>query len=310
VLLQRERQDRKYYPVASLHFCELPSPAPAPGDKAMGAQIRAAADRKIRLFAVMNTEQPLGSPTAAKGGKLKGVGPAGEGGAAGLLSRELDTAGIVVFDTSLSGSVHNGFISPGLRRIPHVVDEVCGSASSACAAFMDEARELVVARAEGVFSYSVEDRGGAAGIEGHKQCIGAIGRYVLVSSVDPDKHQRSSITIYDMRNKFIGFYYQLPPGDRVLHCLQDGNMAYIITSSWALLRFTEKDATSKLEVLLRKSLYPLAIALAAEEQQDASEIMKLYKLYGDHLFKKGEHDAAMTQYCATIGYVQPSYVIK
>ena len=144
-----------------------------------------------------------------------------------MLSRELDSAGIIVFDTSLQGAT--GLVSPALRRIPHVVDEACGSGGPSCAAFMAETAELVVARADGVFSYSTEDRGGAAGIEGQKQCIGAVGRYVLVASVDVDRHghghagapARSSITVYDLRSKFISFYYQLPLGDRVLHCLQD-----------------------------------------------------------------------------------------
>jgi hypothetical protein len=61
---------------------------------------------------------------------------------------------------------------------------------------------------------------------------------------------------------------------------------------------------------MRKSLYPLAISLAAEEQSDLSEIMKIYKTYGDHLYKKNEFDSAITQYCYTIGYVQPSYVVR
>lgn len=63
-------------------------------------------------------------------------------------------------------------------------------------------------------------------------------------------------------------------------------------------------------MLLKKFLFPLAISLATEEQSDVSEIMKLYKMYGDHLYKKAEYDAALTQYICTIGYVQPSYVIR
>lgn len=87
-------------------------------------------------------------------------------------------------------------------------------------------------------------------------------------------------------------------------------MAYIITSSWSLIRFTEKDITSKLDVLLRKSLYPLAITLATEESCDIGDIMKIYQLYGDFLFRKGDYDGAIAQYSATVGFVQPSYVIK
>ena len=87
-------------------------------------------------------------------------------------------------------------------------------------------------------------------------------------------------------------------------------MAYIVTSSWSLIRFTEKDTNAKLDVLLRKSLYPLAISLAGEESYDMADIMKLYKQYGDYLYRKGEYESSMVQYCATVGFVQSSYVIK
>jgi hypothetical protein len=41
---------------------------------------------------------------------------------------------------------------------------------------MMETRELVVGRLEGVFCYSIDDRGGAAGLEGPKACIRVVGR--------------------------------------------------------------------------------------------------------------------------------------
>jgi vacuolar protein sorting-associated protein 11 len=134
-------------------------------------------------------------------------------------------------------------------------------------------------------------------------------RYILVGSMD-EKTKRAMITIYDLRNKFIVMSHLLPLGDHVRMVLQDGGVAYIITSSWSIIRFREKDTASKLDVLLRKSLYPLAITLAAEEQTDVSEVMRLYKLFADHLYKKSDFEAAVQQYCHTIGFVQPSYVIR
>ena len=78
-----------------------------------------------------------------------------------------------------------------------------------------------MSRLEGVFSYSVEDRGSAAGFEGDKQCISVIGRYVLVASLD-EKTRRNNITIYDLRNKFISFSGQIASGERVLLVMNDG----------------------------------------------------------------------------------------
>jgi hypothetical protein len=33
-------------------------------------------------------------------------------------------------------------------------------------------------------------------------------------------------------------------------------------------------------------------------------------MFGDHLYKKGDYDAAITQYIETIHFVEPSYVIR
>jgi len=219
---------------------------------------------------------------------------------------------------------------------------------------MAETRELVVGRDEGVFSYSSEDRGGAAGFEGSKQCVATVGRHILVCAADekvgretsirfpplsplthslnhshthsfpPNSHhlhpsikqtinqqtKRSAVTIYDLRNKFISCSSPLPAGDRVARVLTDGGLSYVLTSSQTLLRFREKDVTNKIEVLTKKGLFPLAIALAAEEQCEAGEVMGLYKTYADQLYERGEFDASVTQYCHAAGYLQPSYVVR
>ena len=134
-----------------------------------------------------------------------------------------------------------------------------------CSSLMKKTAELVVGRDEGVFTFSVEDRGGAAGFEGHKQCVTAVGRYILVACVD-DKTKRSMVTIYDLRNKFICMNQFLPPGDTVGTVMNDGGVAYVVTDSGLMIRFKEKDTSSKLDVLLKKSLYPLAISVPAHCQ--------------------------------------------
>ena len=228
---------------------------------------------------------------------------------------ELAEAGVLVFDTSVSVTeTSNGFISVAplaSRQAPNVLDEHRGG-SVHCSSLMRDTYELLVARAEGVFSYSLDDRGGAAGFEGDKQAICTVGRYVLVASAElkAGATSKTGVTIYDLRNKFISMSSQLPPGERVAMVLNDGGTAYVITTASTLIRFREKSTAAKLEVLLRKNLYPLAISLAAEEQCDVSEIMKLCRTYGDHLYKKGDFDGSIAQYTNTIGYLQPSYVVR
>lgn len=118
------------------------------------------------------------------------------------------------------------------------------------------------------------------------------------------------MTIYDLRNKFIAASLLLPSGESLRFCSTDDRAVFVITSSGAILQFLEKDTNGKLEVLLKKSLYTLAITLAAEEQCDAAEIVKLYQKYAEHLYDNEDYDAAVEQYCNTIGFIQPSHVIR
>ena len=98
------------------------------------------------------------------------------------------------------------------------------------------------------------------------------------------KPKRPTVNIYDLKNKIIcGTLkkYNLPLNEKVLFVLNDGGLVYLITASGSIIRFREKDTHRKLDVLLNQTsppLYSLAIMLAAEEQLEPSEIMKLYKV--------------------------------
>jgi len=154
------------------------------------------------------------------------------------------------------------------------------------------------------------------------------------------KPKRPVVNIYDLKNKIIcgtSKKYHLALNDRVLFCLNDGGVVYLITTGGSMLRFREKvrnsqffvrgnlfsfhslvimsrrircsmlqqcaslyivnltfclclvlsflfcqqDTHRKLDVLLNQTsppLYSLAIMLAAEEQLEPAEIMKLYKV--------------------------------
>jgi hypothetical protein len=132
-----------------------------------------------------------------------------------------------------------------------------------------------------------------------------VGRYTLVVSVEERtavpvvaagissadgevptylKPKRPMVNIYDLKNKILcGTLkkYHLPMSDRVLFAMSDGGVVYLLTTSGQIVRFREKDTHRKLDVLLTQSsppLYSLAIVLAAEEQLEPAEIMKLYKV--------------------------------
>lgn len=239
------------------------------------------ADRAVRLFVVFDKD-------------------AGQAPSEPVLPASVATAGILVFDTS---------VRTENRKPPVVLDE--RGAAPHCSALMKETGELWVGRYDGVFAYSSEDRGGAAGFEGPKQCVATIGRYILVAAPGVGKAgDRTVVTVYDFRNKITPYSKPLPAGDTVQFVLVDGDVAYIVTSRWSMLRLKEKDTASKVAVLLTKSNYPQAISLAMEEQWDVTERVNLFKQYGDYLLKTADYEHAIRQYSATIGYVPSSYVIR
>ena len=108
----------------------------------------------------------------------------------------LAEGGVFVFDTSVTVSVHSGGITvssdPASREPVTVLDD--RGAGLYCSSLMNSTSELLVGRAEGVFSYSIDDRGAAAGFEGDKQCVATIGSYVLVAASDL-KSKRTSLTV-------------------------------------------------------------------------------------------------------------------
>lgn len=116
--------------------------------------------------------------------------------------------------------------------------------------------------------------------------MSSAGRYLLCANLDEKStNRKTAINIYDLKNKIIcstAKKYFLPASERVMMCLSDNDTTYVVTGpSKSLIRFREKDTKRKLDVLLNNNdppLYSLAILIAAEEQIEPSEIMKLYKV--------------------------------
>ena len=74
--------------------------------------------------------------------------------------------------------------------------------------------------------------------------------------------------------------------------------------------FEEKSTPTKLNLLYSKNLYNLALSVARTQQLDASSVADIHRQYADYLYTKGDYDGSMQQFVKTIGYLQPSYVIR
>lgn len=67
---------------------------------------------------------------------------------------------------------------------------------------------------------------------------------------------------------------------------------------------------SKLNLLVKKNLYDIAARIAKTNQYNSEGQAAIFQQYGDHLYNKRDFAGAVEQYAKTIGYLEPSYVIR
>lgn len=198
-----------------------------------------------------------------------------------------------------------------------VIDEN-GGAGPGCSV-VNEAGSLVCARNEGVFFYEPQEQGKCFGLQGLKKGMGWFNNYLYIIGDDAPTSKKSVLTIYDLTNKFIAFTTKL---DTVINVVPEWSSLFILVSVPAskktdkedkieMWQLSEKDLPAKMEMLFKKNLYSIAISLAQEHHRDdPAYVMDIFQRFGDHLYDKGDYDAAMQQYLETISYVEPSYVIR
>lgn len=85
---------------------------------------------------------------------------------------------------------------------------------------------------------------------------------------------------------------------------------YIITTNKTAYVLDERDLQSKLNLLFKKNLYDIAVRIAKTSEYDSEALADIFKQYGDHLYNKGDFAGAVEQYIKTIGFLEPSYVIR
>ena len=81
-------------------------------------------------------------------------------------------------------------------------------------------------------------------------------------------------------------------------------------SGLSLLRLNERPTTAKLDLLFKMNYYQHAILLAKTASYSEGEMNKMYLMYGDHKYKKCDWEGSIQQYCHTIGFTEPSYIIR
>ncbi len=118
----------------------------------------------------------------------------------------------------------------------------------------------------------------------------------------------STVSIYDIENRYVGYSGSF---SQVTSVVCEWGSVYVLANKGEnLYQLTEKDTQSKLEILYKKHLYQMAIDLALSSQYDQEGVIDIIRQFADHLYGKGDFDNAINQYKKTIGYLEPSYIIR
>ncbi|KAF8306968.1 hypothetical protein DL93DRAFT_2178260 [Clavulina sp. PMI_390] len=211
---------------------------------------------------------------------------------------------------------------------PTVVDEVgCGLG---CTTIYERTQEMVLARDDAIYMCSPEGRGACYIIEWPKISVTSFKNYLVLVSPPffPSGNSGSAtvrnyvartpnagaidvskLTILDMENHLTAYSEAMfTEGVRDVF-LHEGSI-HVLGNDGKLFRLEEKSTAQKLDLLFSRSLYPVAIGLAESEGLDPQEVATIHKQYADHLYAKGEFESATKSYVKTLGWVQPSYVIR
>eukprot|EP00884_Botryococcus_braunii_P005454 jgi/Botrbrau1/1490/Bobra.178_3s0045.1 len=197
-----------------------------------------------------------------------------------------------------------------------VLDEMGADADST---LMSPDGELLVSRPEAIYLYKTDSRGSCYVFQGEKHHLASLRQYLAVvtsrssAALGPAGDTAlapspPTVFCYDFFNKLIAASVRLK--QNVRHVVSAWGVVVVLQEKGQVLCLKEKDLAFKLELLFSKSLYLVALNLAASNKAEPAMVAEIHRRYGDHLYSKHDYDGAMGQYIATIGHLEPSYVIR
>lgn len=169
---------------------------------------------------------------------------------------------------------------------------------------------FMVGRDDAIYCYTADGRAPCYAFEGRKVLIRWFRSNLLMVTLpahDNSLLQSYSLTVIDINNRFIVFTAQI---DAVTSVFVEFGTCYLLSRDKKLYHLDEKDLQSKLNSLYKKNLYDTAVKIAKSNQYDAEGLSDIFKQYGDHLYAKANYAGAVEQYIKTIGFLEPSYVIR
>ncbi|KAL2160790.1 hypothetical protein VTH06DRAFT_987 [Thermothelomyces fergusii] len=201
-----------------------------------------------------------------------------------------------------------------------VEDTGCGIG---CMAVDKKTGNIVVAREDAVYCYTLDGRGPPIAYETPKKLISVYQNYIALVSPPTPAGETDA-----MRRRFWGAgadsiytFTLIHPDLRIIahtetvlsdvkHIFQLWGDLYMLTHDGKVFRYREKPLQQRLEMMYQRNLYPLAVELAQKSGMDGQQQSVIYRKYADYLYHKGDYDNAMTQYIKAIDSTEPSQVIR
>ncbi|KAK2592496.1 Vacuolar protein sorting-associated protein 11 [Conoideocrella luteorostrata] len=197
-----------------------------------------------------------------------------------------------------------------------------------CMALDKETGDVVVARDDAIYTYSLDGRGPPRAYEAPKTLITVYQNYVALKCLPSGANGRDPES---MRRRFGGggndelfnatIFVLLEPELRIIAHSETmmspvrfvfdvwGDM-YTMSEEGKVYRYHEKPLQQRLEMLYQRNMFPLAIELAQNSGTDSQQQTVIYRKFGDYLYHKADYDGAMVQYIRAIDTTEPSQVIR
>lgn len=171
--------------------------------------------------------------------------------------------------------------------------------------------QFMVGRDDAIYCYTIDGRGPCYVLEGEKQMIKWFRNNLIIvsafKSAMPSTPAKSLITIIDLTNKFIVYTQQIT---RIVALFIEFGTCFLVSEDNIVHHLSEKDLQSKLDLLFKRNLYDIAVRIAKSQQLNNEGLSDIFRQYGDHLYNKSHYSGSVEQYIRTIGYLEPSYVIR
>lgn len=116
-------------------------------------------------------------------------------------------------------------------------------------------------------------------------------------SISSSTKTLTRLLLLDLKNMHISFSLTIP-NLTISHVFasNNDNNVLLLSMDGVLYKLHEKPINQQLETILQRELFSIALNLANQNNLDDPTILRIYRLYGDHLYGKGDYDGAIDKY--------------